>query len=229
MDIRLNTIVKGIRKTETGFSVAIERDNRNEEIEADLVVHAAGRTPNLDELQLKFADVARETRGVSVNEYLQSTTNPSIYAAGDAAASGAPPLTPVASYEGSIVAHNLLHEDKRKVEAFRIPSVVFTIPPLASVGMMEEQARRPEREAEVKLIDTSQWFSTMRTGETCSAAKIITDRRSGEILGVHLLGPSADETINLFVLAMRAGVHASMLKKMLFTYPTHASDTAYML
>ena len=128
---------------------------------------------------------------------------------GDAAASGGLPLTPVSGYEGSIVAHNLLQKDKRKTEALPVPSVVFTIPPLASVGLTEEGARRQGRKVEAKLIDTSSWYSSRRIGESCSGAKVLIDRGTDEILGAHLLGPSADETINLFVLAMRAGVRAA--------------------
>jgi len=229
VDVQLGTEVTGIRRTGSGFSISVEIKGAKKEVTADLVVHAAGRTPNINDLNLEVANIARERHGIVVNEYLQSTTNTLVYAAGDAAASGGLPLTPVSGYEGSIVAHNLLHKDKRKTEALPVPSVVFTIPPLASVGLTEEGARRQGRKVEAKLIDTSSWYSSRRIGESCSGAKVLIDRGTDEILGAHLLGPSADETINLFVLAMRAGVRAGSLKQMLFAYPTHASDTGYFL
>ena len=72
-------------------------------VEADLVVHAAGRVPEIDDLDLEVADVAREQAGVSVNDYLQSVTNPIVYSAGDAAAKG-PPLTPVSSHDAKVAA-----------------------------------------------------------------------------------------------------------------------------
>ena len=229
VDVQLGTEVTGIRRTGSGFSISFEMKGSKKEVTADLVVHAAGRTPNINDLNLEVANIAREKHGIVVNEYLQSTTNTIVYAAGDAAASGGLPLTPVSGYEGSIVAHNLLQKDKRKTEALPVPSVVFTIPPLASVGLTEEGARRQGRKVEAKLIDTSSWYSSRRIGESCSGAKVLIDRGTDEILGAHLLGPSADETINLFVLAMRAGVRAGSLKQMLFAYPTHASDTGYFL
>jgi glutathione reductase (NADPH) len=229
VDVRLGTQVMGIARTGGQFAISVEREAAKEELKADLVVHAAGRVPNIDDLNLEAANVAREKQGISVNEYLQSATNPAVYAAGDAAASGNPPLTPLAGYEGSIVAHNLLHEDKKKTQQPPVPSVVFTVPPLASVGLSEESARNQGRDVEAKFVDTSSWYSSRRIGESCSGAKVLVDRRTDEILGAHLLGPSADETINLFALAMRAGVRASSLKQMLFAYPTHASNSKYLL
>src|SRR5256884_9890302 len=86
---------------------------------------------------LRAADVATEPDGgVRVNEFLQSVTNPRVYAAGDAAAApGSLPLTPVAGYEGAIVASNLLKGNARRPDYRGIPSVVFTVPPLAGVGL----------------------------------------------------------------------------------------------
>ena len=99
-----------------------------------MVVHAAGRVPEIDDLNLDVAGVEWDERGVRVNEFLQSVSNPAVYAAGDAAASGGPPLTPVASYEGTIVASNLLKGNRQKPNYTGIPTVVFAIPPLASVA-----------------------------------------------------------------------------------------------
>jgi glutathione reductase (NADPH) len=99
-----------------------------------MVVHAAVRVPEIDDMNLDVAGVARDRRGVKVNEFLQSVSNPAVYAAGDAAASGGPPVTPVANYEGNIVAANLLKGNTTKPNYLGIPTVVFAIPPLAAVG-----------------------------------------------------------------------------------------------
>ena len=93
-----------------------------------MVVHAAGRVPKINDLNLDAAGIEWEKRGVRVNEFLQSVSIPAVYAAGDAAASGGPPLAPVASYEGLIVAANLLKGDHQRPNYLGIPSVVFTIP-----------------------------------------------------------------------------------------------------
>jgi pyruvate/2-oxoglutarate dehydrogenase complex dihydrolipoamide dehydrogenase (E3) component len=81
----------------------------------------------------------------------------------------------------------------------------------------------------VKHEDTSSWYSSRRVGETCSGFKVLVENGTGRILGAHLLGPHADETINLFALAMRTGTTADRFKDMLWAYPTHASSTSYMV
>jgi glutathione reductase (NADPH) len=101
------------------------------EFEADLVVHGAGRVPEIDDMHLAEAGIDWDPlRGVIVNEYLQSVSNPAVYAAGDAAATAGAPLTPVASYEGKIVPENLVGGNHRKPNYEGIKSVVFTVPPL---------------------------------------------------------------------------------------------------
>src|SRR5207253_5269340 len=123
--------------------------------QAAMVVHGAGRVPEIDDLDLTAADVKYDKRGVVVNGYLQSVSNPAVYAAGDAAASGGPPLTPVASYEGEIVAANLLKGNHQKPNYTGIPTVVFSIPPAASVGLSETQAREQGLKFRVKKDMTS--------------------------------------------------------------------------
>jgi glutathione reductase (NADPH) len=105
--------------------------------QTDMVVHAAGLVPEIKDLDLDAAGIEWEKRGVRVNEFLQSVSIPAGYAAGDAAASGGSPLAPVASYEGLIVAANLLEGNHQKPNYIGIPSAVFTVPPLAAVGLSE--------------------------------------------------------------------------------------------
>ena len=193
------------------------------------MVHGAGRVPDLEDLDLKSAGVQYSRAGIAVNEYLQSVSNPMVYAAGDCADSGGPPLSPVAAYEGRVVAANLLESNQTKTEYEPVPSIVFTIPPLARVGLDEEEARRRQLRFSVRHEDTSGWHSSRRAGEHQSAFKLLIDERTDRILGAHLLGLQADETINLFALAMRADVPANQLKQVLWAYPTRASDIQYMV
>ncbi len=172
--------------------------------------------------------MARSAAGIRVNEYLQSVSNPSVYAAGDAAATEGPPLTPVAGYEARIAAANLLEGNHRKAEYPPVPSVVFTLPPLARVGMLEREAREKGLKFRVAHEDTSSWYSSRRIGEECSGYKVLIEEGSERILGAHLLGPHAEETINLFAMAMHAGMKPRDVKNMIFAYPTVASDMPYM-
>ncbi len=227
--VELETEVEAIERTQKGFRVHARSNGKQKTFRAELVVHGAGRVPEIDDLNLAAAEVERDARGIRVDEYLQSVSNPAVYAAGDAASTGAPPLTPVAGYEGRIVAANLLEGNRTAVNYPPIPSVVFTLPPLASVGLHEHAAREQGLRFRIQHQDTHGWYSSRRIGESCSGFKVLVEEGNERILGAHLLGPHAEETINLFALAMRAGVTAAELRQNLFAYPTHASDVQYML
>jgi glutathione reductase (NADPH) len=198
---------------------------------ADLVVHGAGRVPNVEELDLKVGGIEyTSTGGIKVNEYLQSVSNPIVYAAGDVTASGGAPLTPVASYDGIIVANNILNGNVTKSNYNGLPSVVFTIPPLASVGLKEKDAREQGLQFRINYKDTSSWYSSRRLGETHSGFKILIEEGSDRILGAHLLGPRSEEVINIFSIAIRLGLTVKDLNNpILYAYPTNSSDVIYML
>jgi glutathione reductase (NADPH) len=229
VDVQLRAQVEGIEKTSDRFIVHASSVGGKRVFEAEMVVHGAGRVPEIDDLDLPKAGILFEKHGVQVNGYLQSVSNPKVYAAGDAAATGGPPLTPVAGYGGEIVAANVLHGNQRTFNARGVPSVVFTIPPLAGVGLLEQQARDQGLRLRTNHQDTSGWYSSRRVGETCSGFKVLVEEGTERILGAHLLGPQADEVINLFALAIRTGLNATDLKAAIMAYPTHGSDIEYML
>ena len=231
IELRLDTEVTAIEQTGGGYRVRVRAQGRTETIEADLVVHGGGRVPNTEGLDLGAANIATDPDGgVRVNEFLQSVTNPRVYAAGDvAAAAGSLRLTPVAAYAGTIVASNLLKGNSRSPDYRGIPSVVFTVPPLAGVGLTEAQARAQQLDVRVKTQDTSSWYSNRRVAETSAMFKVITENQTDRVVGAHLLGPHAEEVINLFALAIRSGVPAIDLKHLLYAYPTSGSDVPYMI
>ena len=128
---------------------------------------------------------------------------------GDAASSGLPQLTPVAGYEGQIVASNLLKGNHRKIEHMPVPTVVFTIPPLAAVGLLEHAARQKGLDFRISHEDASGWYSSRRVGEDSAGFKVLIENGSNRVLGAHVIGPHADELINVFALAMQADIPAS--------------------
>lgn len=229
VDLRLGTTVEAIEKKGNQLIVHTSSSGSKLSFEADMVVHAAGRVPEIDDLDLEKAGVKRENQGVSVNEYLQSVSNPAIYAAGDAAASGGYKLTPVAGMEGGLVASNLLKGNHSKPDFSGVPTVVFTIPSLASVGLKEAEARGKGLDFKVKYEDTSEWYSSRRVNLQPSAYKVLIEEGSGKILGAHLLGYHAEEVINIFGLAIRNGLTSTDLKHNLYAYPTSGSDVIYMV
>jgi glutathione reductase (NADPH) len=191
-------------------------------------VHAAGREPDVAELNLSVGHVDTEHGRLRLNEYLQSISNPIVYAAGDAAVMG-PPLTPVSSHDGKVVAANILEGNRYRPDYRGVPSVVFTLPPIAAVGLSEAAARQQTPKIRVKSAMVPDWYTARRIGESLYAYKTLVDEDSGRILGAHLVGPHADEVINLFGLAIRHGLTADDLKATMFAYPTGASDIGYML
>ena len=229
VDVQLNTEVRAIQSADGVYRVTADGRTGSSVIDATLVVHGAGRTADLGDLALDAGGVRFSGAGVAVNEYLQSVSNPLVYAAGDCADTDAPALTPVANYEGRIVATNLLEGNHASPTYEAIPSVVFTVPPLAAVGSREDQARAKGVPFVSHREDTSAWHSSRRVGETSSAYNVLVEPSTGRILGAHLLGPRADETINLFAFAMRTGIAADRFKEMLWAYPTYGSDTAHMV
>jgi glutathione reductase (NADPH) len=195
-------------------------------IGADVVLNATGRPPQLDALDLAAAKVEYSEKGVKVDEYLRSVSNRAIFAAGDA--HGRMPLSPVATYEGNVVAQNVLESDVRRVEYDAIPSVVFTIPPLADVGMTEDEARKQGHELDVITEDMSEWTVFRIAAEKPAHGKAIFEKRTGRLLGAHLFGAGADENIHLFALAMRFGLSRNQLAQMIYAYPTFGSAVGHL-
>jgi glutathione reductase (NADPH) len=228
IDVRARSTVQRIDKTANGFLVHASTDGQVTTVAADLVVHAAGRAPDLDALDLAAADVVAAKGRLRLNEFLQSVSNPKVYAAGDAASSG-PPLTPVSSHDGKIVTGNLLDGNRHKPDYRGVPSIAFTIPPIAAVGLGEAEARARGLKFRINSENVSDWYTARRLNETVYGFKTLVDPDTGRILGAHLVGPHAEDVINLFALAIRHGLTAEDIKTTMFAYPTGASDIGYML
>ncbi len=161
--------------------------------------------------------MTRTQNGVSVNEYLQNPSNAAVYAAGDAADTGAPRLRRVAGMEGDIVAANLLGGNVRKPDASVVPSIVFTTPALGTVGLTERNGRERNARFSVKRGDTTEWYSFA----TC--------RRHEIWIGATVLGPEAEELTNRFAMAMKFRLSASKVRDSDFAYSSAASALAYMV
>lgn len=228
VDVRLRSKVEAVERAGAGYRVRVSSEGQSSVVDADLVVHAAGRVPALDALDLAAAGIAVEKGRLKLNEYLQSVSNPAIYAAGDAAQMG-PPLTPVSGHDAKVAVANMLEGNHRKPDYRGVPSVAFSIPPIAMVGLSEAEAGEQGLRFNVNSKRASDWFTAQQAAEPTYGYKVLVEEDSGRILGAHLVGPHADEVINLFALAIRHGLTAQDLKSTMFAYPTGASDIGYMV
>lgn len=229
IDLRCEAQVERIAKVGDEFEVSFSTPKGHKKVICDLVVHAAGRVPNIDALNLGAIGVEYGRKGVSVSEYMRSTSNPNVFAAGDCADSG-PNLTPVSANEARIAAKNLIAEkDVRPINYPPIPSVVFTLPPVASVGLSETEAHEQGFSFDVKFQKTSGWYSSMRVNDKLSAFKVLVEKGTGRIIGAHVIGHGVEELINLFAMAMGAGLTANQIKGIIFAYPSYASDLGSMV
>ncbi len=229
IDVRHRTTIAAVEPSNRGYRVTLQRDGNRETIDTDLVVHGAGRVADLADLGLEDAGVEWDQHGVTVGAHLQSSTNPAVWAAGDSAATAGMALTPVAVAEAKVAASNMITAATTTPDYTGIPTVVFTIPELARVGMLETEARKEGIDLAVRYTNTSGWYSNYRIGEPTAAVKILIDRATDHIVGAHLLGPGYGELVNTFALAIKLQLTTRQLKSAPTAYPTHGSDLASML
>ena len=229
IDVQRESVVTVIEPQPSGLRVTVERAGAETTIETDLVVHGAGRVPQLSRLALDAAGVAYGGNGVDVAGHLQSTTNSAVYAAGDAADTPGMALTPVAVFEGKVAASNMLKGTTTVPDYDGVPTAVFTIPELARVGLLEEDARAQGIDLDVRYSDTSGWYSNYRIGETIAAVKILVNKTTDTIVGAHMFGPEYGELINFCALAMKLDLTTRQLKSMTAAYPTVTADLGSML
>ncbi|MGV8991213.1 MAG: dihydrolipoyl dehydrogenase family protein [Thiobacillus sp.] len=228
VDIRLGHTVKAIRKDQSNVIVEAEGPDGKIQFEAELAVHSGGRSPALEPLDLAAGGIDVAQGRIKLDATYRSTSNPAVFAAGDA--TGGPlPLTPVAALEAKVVTGQLLSQPAANVDYSTIPSVVFTLPPLARVGLQEAEARKQGLAFHVQYASVPDWYTARRVNESAYAYKVLVEKSSGRILGAHLVGPEAAEVINLFALAMQNDLNADAIRRSTFCYPSAASDIAYML
>ncbi|HCX98911.1 MAG TPA: NAD(P)/FAD-dependent oxidoreductase [Bacteroidales bacterium] len=229
IELVMNTKVAEVKKDGNSLIVVGDNDGKKKEFKADVVFNTSGRVPAIFSLDLDKANVSYSDKGIEVNDYMQNTTNPNIYAAGDNTATDGLPLTPFATMEGHIVAANILNGNKKKPDYGVRPTVVYTLPALAMVGMTEEQAKEKELSIKVNYASVPNWFAARHLGEKTYAYKVIIDNSSNLILGAHIIGPNAEETINVFAVAMQAGMKAKDLKTIPLVFPSASSDIVKMV
>ncbi|GHF31260.1 hypothetical protein GCM10017044_28430 [Kordiimonas sediminis] len=215
--------ISEITETKGRRQVVFTVDGYEKMVDCDSVVNGAGRIANVEGLDLDAAGVEFDGVAISVDKSMRSTTNPAIWVCGDALV-GTPQLSPVATYEGRLVGENIVAGISQEADYRVLPSAVYTVPALASVGLTEAAATEKGLNVSVTINDMTGWFSGKSYAETVAYAKVIRDVNTDQILGAHLVGHRAEELIHMFAFAMRYEVPASSLKNDFYAFPTFASD-----
>ena len=230
IDVQMNMPLLSVEKTAAGLLVRAGREGEEETFEADIVVHGAGRVPAIEGLDLAAGGVETDRRGIRVNEYLQSVSNPAVYVAGDANPGGVQ-LTPVAVRDAHIVVDNILNGNARAADYWVVPSAVFTNPLIASVGLTEEAAKEKGIPYIVHAGDLSERFTNRGINQKHVGYKLLIDGDSRRILGAHLIGHHVEEVINIFALAIKHGLTVDdlTLDAIPWAYPSNTYDIIHMV
>jgi glutathione reductase (NADPH) len=228
IDVHAGVKVARVEKSGNQLRTVFGANGKEQSVVSDRVVNGAGRIANVEHLDLNAGGVAHDSFRLAVDDYLRSTSNPGVYACGDVL-SGPPQLSPLATYEGTIVGQNIVEGPKHKPDYASLPSAVYTVPALASVGLTEAQAKEKGLKTKVTVNDMEYWFSTRTYAETKAWAKIIVDEESDTILGAHIVGHAGEELINIFGLAKAHGITASQLREFIYAYPSFSADIKHML
>lgn len=230
IDVQMNMPLLSVEKTAAGLLVRAGREGEEETFEADMVVHGAGRVPAIEGLDLAAGGVETDRRGIRVNEYLQSVSNPAVYVAGDANPGGVQ-LTPVAVRDAHIVVDNILNGNARAADYWVVPSAVFTNPLIASVGLTEEAAKEKGIPYIVHAGDLSERFTNRGINQKHVGYKLLIESDSRRILGAHLIGHHVEEVINIFALAIKHGLTVDdlTLDAIPWAYPSNTYDIIHMV
>jgi mycothione reductase len=203
MAVHTGALAEEVRKVENKVTVAVKTsDSKRSEFTADNLLMAVGRRSNADRLRLENAGVQVDQKGfIKVNEYLE-TTRKHIYAVGDV--NGLQMFTHAANRQASMVADNILHGEKSKLDTSVTPHAVYSHPQIASVGLTEERAKKDH-----KIVVGKATYSSIAKGEAMMEeegfAKAILEKDTNKILGFHIIGPFAPELIQEVTNAMASG------------------------
>lgn len=225
MTLRFNCDVQRIDKQEDNSLLITFKDGQTTEV--DCAFYATGRRPMLDNLGLENVNIKLNDRGSIAVDELYQTSESSILAIGDV--TGRIELTPVALAEGMAVARRLFcKEDYKPVDYDLIPTAVFSLPNIATVGLTEEDAR--EKGFAVQIFKTS--FRPMKLSLSDEQErifmKLIVDQTTDRVLGCHMIGPDAGEIIQGIAIALKAGATKQVFDETIGIHPSAAEEFVTM-
>ena len=221
MDVQFNADIARIDKQADGSLKATLKDGR--ELIADCVFYATGRRPMLDNLGLENTDVKLDKRGFVEVDDLYQSAEPSILAIGDVI--GRVQLTPVALAEGMAVARRLFKpEHYRPVDYRMIPTAVFSLPNIGTVGLSEEQAIEDGHTVQIFESSFRPMKLTLTECQERTLMKLVVDADTDKVLGCHMVGPEAGEIVQGLAIALKAGATKQHFDETIGVHPTAAEE-----
>lgn len=209
--------VTGIEATDGGLQITVLMGEGRRQVQAEKVISAVGRRPNVEELELGTAGVHYDRSGIAVDERMR-TSVPTIYAIGDVA-QGRWQLAHVASHEGIVAAENICGRRVR-MRYNAVPACIFSSPEVASVGLSEEEARKQGYDVRVGTFDLNGNGKALADGATEGFVKVVAEGEVGQVLGVHAIGPHVSELIMEGVMAIALEVTLEELAASIHPHPT---------
>ena len=216
------TVVKSVGTEDTKKIVYCTKDGREMVFRATDILLAAGRTPNVEGLNLEAPGVEYDNKGIKVDKNLRTTAK-NIWACGDVV--GPYLFTHMAEYQAGIVLRNALFKLSTKVDYSVVPWATFTDPEVAHIGITEAEAIEKDMSFSVYKHNYSDVDRASTDIEGQGFIKIVTTGWSGKIIGAHIVGPNAGELIHELILAIRKGLTVKEISSTIHVYPTLALGT----
>jgi glutathione reductase (NADPH) len=221
--IRNHTEIAEIDGAGRGFCATTTRGER---ITADLIMYATGRSPNVANIGLEEAGVKTKPNGAIMVDSWSRTSVPSIYAIGDV--TDRLNLTPVAIAEGRALAETLFHNNPIEMDHANVPSAVFSIPSVATVGLSEVDARREYGTLDVYRARFNPMKNTLSGRVERTMMKLVVDRKTDRVVGVHMVGPDAPELIQGLAVAVKCGATKKQFDQTVGIHPTAGEEFVTM-
>jgi glutathione reductase (NADPH) len=225
---------KGVRICLRSHILAIERRGGSlvcrfsdgSAIETDAVMYATGRNPNTEGLGLERAGVEVAANGAVIVDDLFQTNVPSVHAIGDVIHKVQ--LTPVALAEGMLVADRLFGKGQRTLDYRNVATAVFSHPNVGTVGLSEEQARREHADISIYKSTFTALKHRLSGRNELTLMKLVVDKASDRVLGVHMVGAEAGEIIQGFAVALTCGATKAQFDATIGVHPTAAEELVTM-